>query len=38
MRKISMATANITEKLAKDKVKKIIELYANTTTFIRSVR
>lgn len=28
MRKISMATANITEKLAKDKVKKIIELYA----------
>lgn len=24
-----MATANITEKLAKDKVKKIIELYAN---------
>lgn len=28
MRKISMATANITEKLAKDKVKKIIELYS----------
>ena len=28
MRKINMATANITEKLAKDKVKKIIELYS----------
>ena len=28
MRKISMATANITEQLAKDKVKKIIELYS----------
>ena len=28
MRKISMATANITEKLVKDKVKKIIELYS----------
>ena len=28
MRKISMATANITEKLAKDEVKKIIALYS----------
>ena len=29
MREISMATANITEKLAKDKVKKIIDLYSS---------